>query len=330
MNVMKTAVTVGAMAIVECVLHLILEMSPVASAEETITETCAVEFMILGVGQDAGAPQIGNPDDPAWTDPSKRLLATSAALIDHRSGERYLFEATPDIREQLQMLDEHAPSDKGDFGLSGVFLTHAHIGHYAGLMFFGRESAGTKDLPVQVMPRMGDYLENNGPWDQLVSLENVKLQPMGTASEFISHGIMVTPIIVPHRDEYSETVGYVIAGPNKAVLFLPDLDSWQEWEAQYPLTTVELVALVDYALVDATFYNDNELPGRDMSKIPHPRVTETMDMFQGEPAEIRNKIHFIHINHTNPIRDPDSAESQTVQKRGYNIARRGDRVCLSE
>lgn len=300
-------------------------------------QTCDVEFMILGVGQDAGAPQIGNPGDPAWTDPANRLLATSAAIIDHRSGERYLFEATPDIREQLQMLDEYAPSDVGSLGVSGVFLTHAHIGHYAGLMFFGRESAGTGGIPVYAMPRMKAYLETNGPWDQLVSLGNIKIEAFepavdnglyAPAVKRVSEDIFVRPFVVAHRDEYSETVGYIIGTPQKKIMFLPDIDAWG-LEKSYINEKDYGGFVVDYAFVDATFYDDNELPGRDMSKIPHPRVTQTMDMFQDNPPDIRENVHFIHINHTNPIRDPASAESQTVRERGYNIARRGDRFCLS-
>lgn len=309
----------------------VASQSAPAPVAQTSASTCDVEFMILGVGQDAGAPQIGNRDDPAWADPSKRMLATSAALIDHRSGERYLFEATPDVREQLQMLDEYAPPTKGPLGLSGVFLTHAHIGHYAGLMFFGRESAGTDALTVYVMPRMKNYLENNGPWEQLIALENIRVQSMENMVIFaIGGGSFVSRVPVAHRDEYSETVGFVISTRTKQVLFLPDIDSWDEVAETLDNHLGRVLKDVDYAFVDATFYDDNELPGRDMSKIPHPRVTETMDLFDSFGAEFQAKTHFIHINHTNPIRDPDSAESQKVQERGYKIARRGEIVCLSD
>jgi pyrroloquinoline quinone biosynthesis protein B len=302
---------------------------------------CDVEFIILGTGQDAGAPQIGNPKDPAWKDPNKILLAASAALVDHRSGQRFLFEATPDIRAQLQHLDELAPSLTPGLGVSGVFITHAHIGHYAGLMFFGRESAGTTGIPVHVMPRMAGFLAANGPWSQLVDLGNIKLEPLPALQDIqiLGDGVSVSPFKVPHRDEYSETVGYVIKGPTKSALFLPDIDSWEAWDvqAQQPFfsepdqTTIQaFVQYVDYAYLDATFYDDNELPGRDMSKIPHPRVTETMDLFQDRAASERAKIRFFHINHTNPIRFESSPQYKAVIERGYGVAKKGDRVCLSD
>jgi len=306
-------------------------------------ENCPVELVVLGIGQDAGAPQIGNPDDAAWKDPSKRLWATSLALIDHENGKRYLFEATPDIRDQMQMLDKIAPPNPDGPYIDGVFLTHAHIGHYAGLMFLGRESMGAEGVPVHVMPRMGEFLASNGPWSQLVELGNIKLEALEAPIEFdeptsLSETISVIEVPVPHRDEYSETVGFIIRGPQKSTFFLPDIDGWEEWESLSgddwiihtdDVVIRDVVKQIDYALLDATFYDDNELPGRDMSQIPHPRVTESMDLMDASGGEnLKDKIRFIHINHTNPLRDKTSAATREIDKRGYKLAHRGERFCL--
>ena len=318
-----------------------------ASKESLVkTQTCPVELIVLGIGQDAGAPQIGNPNDPAWADPSKRLWATSLALIDHENGKRYLFEGTPDIREQIQYLDEHFPvENKQGLGIDGIFLTHAHIGHYAGLMFLGRESAGTNGVPVYVMPRMKEYLEANGPWSQLVELGNI--EPVSILEGFGSEGneLKIIAKEIEHRDEFSETVLYEISTRGKKVVFVPDIDDWNgafqpsvkyyskdhNWSKGVAL--FQALGLegkpVDYAFLDATFYDDNELPGRDMSQIPHPRVTESMDLIDAAADEtLKDKVRFIHINHTNPLRDKTSEAYKTVTKRGYKVAKRGERFCL--
>ena len=294
--------------------------------------TCAAEIIVLGAGQDAGAPQIGNKDDPAWQDPALRQTASSIALIDHTLPARYLFDAAPHITEQLQMLDRLAPKPGNNLGLDGVFLTHAHIGHYTGLMFFGREAASTSGLPVYAMPRMADFLRENGPWSQLVALGNIDLTTLANSDTVTlsNYGPHVTPFRVPHRDEYSETVGFLIDTDEKTVAYLPDIDNWDGLEAETGQTLVDLVKHADIAFLDASFFDDNELPGRDMSLIPHPRVTETMDRLQALPAEIRARVHFIHYNHTNPIRFTDTEETSRVEKAGFNIARAGDRFCLSE
>lgn len=302
-----------------------------ASEQSAIAEAaCHVELIVLGAGQDAGAPQFGNPDDPAWADRSLRLTATSIAIVDHQTSERYLFDATPNITEQIQRLDRLAPGTAKNEGVSGVFLTHAHIGHYAGLMFLGREVAGTSGVPVYAMPRMRDYLTQNGPWGQLVELGNIALQPLNNREPVtVSSKIQVTPYRVPHRDEYSETVGFIIESAQKSALFLPDIDSWEEWEQTSDLRIEDIVEQVDYAFIDATFYDDFELPGRDMSLIPHPRVTQSMDLLAHLPGEQKAGVRFIHYNHTNPIRFTGSEQSESVRARGFNVAREGDRHCLA-
>ena len=291
--------------------------------------SCDVEFVILGIGQDGGAPQIGHPEDPAWADPSLTLRAASGALIDHRTSRRYLFEATPDIRAQLNDLDAISTGGNSPLGLSGVFLTHAHIGHYSGLIFAGHESAGAKGLKVYALSRMRGFLKTNGPWNQLVSYENITLMEVTPKLPIAFSGdLSVTAYRVPHRDEFSETATYVIKGPSKSVLFLPDLDDWDRWEAEFGLRIEDMIARVDVAYLDATFFDNAELPGRDMSKIPHPRVTQSMDRFETLPPGHSKKVRFFHINHTNPIRYVSSEASKSVRARGFSVARRGERVCL--
>lgn len=282
--------------------------------------------MVLGAGQDAGAPQIGNSED---TGPE--LLASSIALVDRARGRRYLFDAAPAITRQLRALDAIAPPRVGSgLGLDAVFLTHAHIGHYLGLAYLGKEVAGASGVPVYAMERMAGFLRANGPWSQLVEQGNIALRPLAEGVETeLAGNLRVWPIAVPHRDEYSETVGFVIAAPGASALYLPDIDSWDTFAQASGSSLEALIAGVDFAFVDATFWDDNELKGRDMSAIPHPRVAGVMDRLQPLPASERAKVHFIHYNHTNPIRDPESAQSREVARRGYTVARRGLRLCLS-
>ena len=215
-----------------------------------------------------------------------------------------------------------SPADS--FRLDGVFLTHAHIGHYTGLMHFGHEAMGASGVPVYAMPRMREFLETNGPWSQLVSFGNISLQSLEEGAPQQLGTVTITPFRVPHRDEYSETVGYRIKGPNKTAIFIPDIDKWSQWEQKLP----ELIASVDYALVDATFYADGELPGRDMSKVRHPFVVETMALLEHLPKPERQKVWFIHMNHTNPLLHPESPESRHVRSQGFHIAEQGVRLGL--
>ena len=293
------------------------------------TPVCDVSLLVLGVAQDGGKPQLGNPLDPAWEDPTLRRLATSIAVVDRRGDtpKRWLFEATPDIKEQLHALNLAAPVETPS-SVDGIFITHAHIGHYAGLMMFGHEAVGAKNLPVYVMPRMSSFLSENGPWSQLVRYFNIILAIMEDGEpEVIAEGLSVTPFLVPHRQEFSEVVGFKIEGPAKSALFLPDIDAWEDWDAQG--TRIEdAIADIDFAYLDATFFANGEIPGRDMSGFPHPFVTHSMERFAPLSAEDKAKVHFIHMNHTNPLHLPDSKERETVLQSGFNIAEEGDEICL--
>ena len=280
---------------------------------------------VLGVTQDAGYPQAGcyKPHCiPGWKDKELRKPVVSLGLIDPKSKKKYMFEATPNFPEQLYELEVEAPTSEYEF--SEIFLTHAHIGHYTGLMFLGHESMGATQVPVFAMSKMSEFLKTNGPWSQLVSYQNIAIKPILHQQEVDLNTVKVTPFLVPHRDEYSETVGYKIQGPNKSAIFIPDINKWNIWEKSIS----EMIKSVDYALIDATFYANGEIPGRDMSQIPHPFVIETMQTLQHLPKSDRNKVWFIHMNHTNPLLNSESPESKHVKSEGYNIAKVGVKIEL--
>jgi pyrroloquinoline quinone biosynthesis protein B len=284
-------------------------------------------LVILGTVQDAGSPHIACKKECCNTlflNPDTNRKVVSLGLIDAENEKTYLFEATPDISEQLKNLKRKAPFNANEIP-NGIFITHAHIGHYTGLMYLGKEATNAKNAVVYAMPKLKTFLETNGPWGQLVSNKNIALEEIHNNEEIsLSPNLKVIPIRVPHRDEYSETVGFRIIGPNKSVLFIPDIDKWDKWET----SIVEAVANVDYALIDATFYDGVEISNRDISEIPHPFVIETMALFKNQSKAIRNKIHFIHLNHTNPLMNPASEQSKDVVAKGFHIARINDIIAL--
>ena len=253
-----------------------------------------------------------------WYDKSKREMVTCLALVDPISGERWMFEATPDFKDQLVLLDEFTDCHPDIALPDGIFLTHAHIGHYTGLMQLGREAMGAKGTPVYAMPKMANFLRTNGPWSQLVLLENIRLNQLEEAVLELNDRVSVEPFRVPHRDEFSETVGYRIKGIEKTAVFIPDIDKWEKWEQSIE----QVIADADYALIDGTFFRNGEIP-RDMSEVPHPFVEETMELFKSHEEDFRNKVHFIHFNHTNPVMQSESTESKEVQAAGFNICREG-------
>lgn len=280
---------------------------------------------ILGTAQDGGFPHIGCQKkccDDFYKGISPKQKVVSLGLIDREAQQKFLFEATPDISTQLADLENNHL--KTNTIINGVFITHAHIGHYAGLLYFGKEALGKKDTRVYAMPKMKGFLENNGPWSQLVTDQNIVFSDLKKDTVIqLNHSLKVTPFLVPHRDEFSETVGYKIEGKNKSALFIPDINKWSLWEKNI----VDEVKKVDYAFLDATFFKEGEI-NRPMSEVPHPFIVETVDLFKNESLTTKNKVIFIHFNHTNPALQPNSKERNELTLLGYKFATEGERFEL--
>lgn len=293
----------------------------------TSVEELDVSLILLGTLQDAGAPQINCNKKCCQglfeqADLVRRV--SSLGLLDFNTQKKYLFDATPDISKQLHALKKASPIATSSI-VDGIFLTHAHIGHYTGLMYLGKEAVNATEVSVFAMPKMSSFISNNGPWSQLVTNRNIALQPLVANQPIsLSPTLQVTPFLVPHRDEYSETVGYLIEGPHKKALFIPDIDKWNQWELNL---TTELKK-VDYAFLDATFYSAKELGNRDMSQIPHPSVLETIQTLKDLSMEERAKVIFTHFNHTNPLLDSTSEATKKVLALGFKIGRIHDRFPL--
>ena len=279
---------------------------------------------VLGNVQDAGLPHIGCQHKFCKEKFSEfeEYFTTSIAVVDPVEKKYILFEASPDIPYQLNYLEKEIFNE---FLLpESIFITHAHIGHYTGLMYFGREALGAKNLIIKVLPKMSNFLKTNGPWSQLVDINNIKIQNLSFGSKTNElRNITVTPIQVPHRDEYSETAGFIIEGRNKKALFIPDIDKWEKWDKNLK----QLVYEFDYLLLDATFYDSKEI-NRDISEIPHPLVTETINLLDDLSPEHKNKVYFIHMNHTNLMLDPNSELTKLVVNKGFNITRLGLKLSL--
>ena len=277
---------------------------------------------VLGTIQDGGFPQIDCNKaccQNQWLNPKKKFVS-SIAVVDESEKKQWIIDASPEIKFQTKFLKEKTNIKD----IEGVFLTHAHIGHYTGLMYYGNEAAGSRDLKVYAMPKMKKFLENNGPWNHLLKQRNIKLIKLSKNNTInISANLKIKPFLVPHREDYSETVGFEIATSKKKLIYIPDIDNWEKWD----ISITELIKNIDFALVDGTFFSEREIE-RDISLIPHPLVKDSLKLFSNLKAKERNKIIFTHFNHTNPLIDESSKEYGEVLSKGFGIAKEGDNFYL--
>jgi pyrroloquinoline quinone biosynthesis protein B len=317
MKILKSIIQFCLLTIIKILLIVPILFNTILGQEITSSKT--PYLVILGNVQDAGSPQMGCEKACCkelfkTPDPSRKVV--SIGIVDPNNKKYWMIEASPDFSTQSRLLKDISNFEHSKTP-DGIFLTHAHIGHYSGLMYLGKESFNSDNVPVYAMTRMKGFLIQNGPWSQLFKLENIKINNIDHEKIFsLSNKITITPFLVPHRDEFSETVGFKIKGPNKSILFIPDIDKWGKWNKSL-LTEIKKV---DLALVDGTFYDAEEVNHRDISEIPHPFIVETIELFKSEKKELKSKIKFIHLNHTNPLLNDNSNATKKINEQGFSVA----------
>ncbi len=292
-------------------------------SETSAVDSAAPFVQVLGIAQDGGYPQAGcqRPCCVRARERTEQRRAVAAlGIVDPATGDSWLIDATPDFPGQLAALQQ-----AGGTTLAGICLTHAHMGHYTGLIYLGKEAMAANKMPVFVMPRMHSFLQEHQPWSTLGTAGYVQWQELVAGRPLVLNDrLQVTPWVVPHRAEFSETVALVISGPSRRVLWVPDIDDWDQGD----VALETLLAEVDVAYLDGTFFDADELVGRSLSEIPHPTVAQTLQRLRSLAETERSKVRFVHLNHTNPLLDETSSASQQVEQAGSQVARQGEQQQL--
>jgi len=271
--------------------------------------------LTLGTAQDGGYPHTGCRGAccvEAWNNPSvKRLVSSIAVLSDN---DCWLIDITPDFRYQLKMIETKL-NDKPL--ISGIFISHAHMGHYIGLLDLGLEVMNTDKIPVYVMPKMKAFLEENAPFTQLIELNNIILKKIEKDKNIqLNENITIKPFQVPHRNEFSETIGFMVQSPDKSLVYIPDIDSWDKWDVDI----IDIIQGNDILLLDGTFYDSGELQKSNIQDVPHPFIQDSLKKFSHLEEVDRKKVYFTHLNHTNNVLKADSRERNNVLNQGFHIA----------
>lgn len=265
-------------------------------------------ILILGSGQDGGSPQFGNRTGVGGD------RTASSVVVVSPLGSVVLLDASPDLRVQSRTLlswDGYPPDRVRT--VDAVSITHGHMGHYAGLVHFGREAANSEGVRLVATPSFLDFMRSNAPWDALIANRNVVPTALDSRVS-IDESLDIVGIPVPHRAEYTDTVGLsIIVEGEPVLLYLPDIDGWDQWPAAH-----QTIAAHKVSIIDATFTSPEELGHRDYTSILHPLVTDSVERF-GDLTDSRT-IVLSHINHTNPLADPTSEIAKAAAAAGFVVA----------
>ncbi len=290
-----------------------------------------VTVTILGIAQDAGIPQAGCSCERclnAHDNPELKRYPVSIG-IQGVDGSKHLIEVTKNLSEQLRTWSKNK-IEGNIFIPDSVTITHLHLGHIEGIGQFGKPVMGIKNLPIYLSQKNNDSIQERNDIKLMIKEENIKLISENNFRPMNDCGFTLEFIPIPHRSELGDTSAILIKGPKKNLLFLPDQDSWSETLDSFSVKSIRalLTSLrVDIALVDGTFWNLNELPGRDLSKIPHPTIEESIRRL-GIKKINDPDIFFIHLNHSNPVNDHDSEERNLVESYGWGICERNHTLSI--
>ena len=279
------------------------------------------EVVLLGVAQDGGRPQPGCTKSCCIGLTSNDIsYPTSLGVIE--SGQIHLIDVTRHLANQLQYLENRIPNY--------VWLTHAHFGHVDGLGLFGRETMNAQGIPLYASQKMQQLINDTPQWRIMVEQGVFVPREMSNNNKIEFGELTIEPILVPHRDELSDMHAFVISSSENKLLYLPDHDTWEETLSMYNCHDIRqwLKSLaIDIALIDGTFWSEDELQSRNQERVPHPPIKQTIEMLgykqQGDP-----EIYFIHLNHTNPVYDQWSEQHAQVIEMGWKIGKQGMKIKL--
>lgn len=301
-----------------------------------------MKIRVLGSAAGGGYPQwnCNHPNsrrarrgDPAAVPRTQSSLAVSA-----NSSEWVLFNASPDLRQQINQNAMLSPKQGlRDSPIKAVVLTNADVDHIAGLLNL-RES---QPLVVYATRRVLQVLQANPIFNVLspdyVRREAMHLEkPVDILNRAEGHtGIQVVPFSVPGKialwlEGSKEGPNYGTAEEDTIALevredggkikffYIPACAGMTQKLSE----RLRAAALVFF---DGTLWRDDEMiisgvgikTGRRMGHMSVSGKEGTLEAFRD--LDITRKV-FVHINTTNPILLDDSEERALVNAAGWEVA----------
>jgi pyrroloquinoline quinone biosynthesis protein B len=295
-----------------------------------------VRVHVLGSAAGGGYPQWNchcEACDAARAGGRAQPRTQSSLAIRGGQGPWFLVNASPDLRQQLETLDQRSVDGVRAQPIAGVLLTDAEIDHTAGLLLLresvtplrvfgdaGVERALRDGYPV--LPILERYC--GAEWQ---TLEPGRTQPLDGSSlqveSFAAGGDAPR-----YLDGELEASGFVFrdGATGGVVTYVPGL-------ARVDDDVVGRFAASDLVLVDGTFWREDELArlgisdrsARDMGHVPLSGPGGTLELLAGLE---RPRTVLVHINNTNPILLEDSPEREEVVRAGIEVAYDGLEVEL--
>ncbi|TPE52513.1 pyrroloquinoline quinone biosynthesis protein PqqB [Amaricoccus solimangrovi] len=289
---------------------------------------------ILGAAAGGGLPQWNCGCDncrAARRGEIPSLTQSSLAVSGDGVGWAIL-NASPDIRAQLAATPELHPTGLREVPIRSVLLTNGDIDHVAGLLTLREQQPFT----LFATPEILAVIAANPIFDALapgkVSRSPLPLDVEREIAPGLTAELFAVPGKVPLYMEGAEaevrtdllgenTVGAHLRAGGEDVFYIPGCAR----------VTPELAARIDGAAAlffDGTLWRDDEMVRTGVGTKTGKRMGHiSMSGPEGSiaalaPLAIGRRV-FVHMNNTNPVLRPGSAERSEAERQGWTIGRDG-------
>lgn len=296
-----------------------------------------MKIVVLGAAAGGGLPQWNcgcrNCRDARA---GKLPVMTQSSIAVSADGETWaVLNASPDISAQLLRTPQLHPKSLRHTPIGAVVLTNGDIDHIAGLLTLREKTAFTLYATSAGMEITSSNSVFNVLDADLVARETVTLDQ---AFEPVS-GLRVTPFAVPGKvalfleDEAAldleavgeQTVGLLLETQSRRAAYVPGCATVPDW-------LLDRLAGVDFLLFDGTVWENDDMARTGTGQKTGARMGHiALNGPDGSIARLAGldaRKMFVHINNTNPILQPDSAERAAVTTAGWEIAHDGMEILL--
>lgn len=288
-----------------------------------------MHVIVLGAGAGGGLPQ--------WNCGCQNCAAaragdipsmTQSSIAVSADGETWaLINASPDLRVQLAANVALHPTGLRESPLRAALVTNGDIDHIAGLLTL-REN---QPFDLYATPAIHDILAVN-PVFSALNADLVMRMPVATEEPFdLLPGLRVRLFSVPGKvplyleDETvqtdlmgEQTVGVELTTSDRRICYIPGCAALPDW-------LQDRISGSDLLLFDGTLWDDDEMlhsglgvkTGRRMGHVPVHGPGGALETLAD--LSVGQKV-LIHINNSNPLTDPRSAETGRVRAAGWQVA----------
>lgn len=296
---------------------------------------------ILGSAAGGGVPQwncaCANCAAARRGDQPRRFEST-VAIGD---GERWLLlNCSPDIASQIERFPALHPRGVRGTPIGGMLFTDANVDHLGGLAvlrqtgehrFVVRSTAVVRDFAV-AQKAFAPFAQPPHRWlDVSFNGGCTRVSDEDVIGDAFDLNVIPVPGLTPGYAGRQRISGAVVAyeirdrASGKVLLFAPVFGAIDD-------ALRRAVARADVALLDGSFYSDDELlrenlmrkTASDLGHHPIGGSGGTLAQFK----DARARLIFTHVNNSNPMLDPASAQAREVAAAGASVAYDGMEIVL--